>query len=183
MIDAGVLDDPKIDAAFGMHMAQEQPLGVIAVRSGPAMAAADRFTILIRGKGGHGARPQSTIDPIAVGAQIVVALQTLVSREVDPTQPAVVTLPPSAPARRSTCDPDTAELRAGPHIRPRGARPAPAADRNADPGRGHGDAGGRSRSVNNWRLPDHGQRPGDDRVGSSRGDGDRRRLSGWSSPR
>src|SRR3712207_1861258 len=65
MIEAGVLEDPAVDAAFGMHVAQEVPLGTIELRAGPAMAASDRFNIVVKGKGGHGARPQATIDPIA----------------------------------------------------------------------------------------------------------------------
>ncbi len=111
MIEAGVLEDPKVDAAFGMHLAQEQPLGVIGVRAGATMAAADRFSVHIKGKGGHGARPQSTVDPIAVGAQIVVALQTIVSREVDPTKAAVVTVGAFQAGDAFNVIPDTAELR------------------------------------------------------------------------
>jgi amidohydrolase len=92
MIDAGVLGDPKVDAAFGLHIHQDAPVGVIKVRSGPAMAAADRFHIVIHGKGGHGAKPHDTIDPVVIGSQIVTALQTLVSRAVNPTEEAVVTV-------------------------------------------------------------------------------------------
>jgi amidohydrolase len=92
MIDAGVLDDPKVDAAFGMHIHQDAPVGVIKVRPGPAMAAADRFHIVIHGRGGHGAKPHDTIDPIVIGSQIVTALQTLVARAVNPTEEAVVTV-------------------------------------------------------------------------------------------
>ena len=112
MIKAGVLDDPPVDAVLGMHMAQEAPLGVIALRAGPTMAASDGFTVVIHGKGGHGARPQSTIDPIAVGAQIVVALQTIVSREIDPTESAVVTVGAFRAGEAANVIPDTAELRA-----------------------------------------------------------------------
>ena len=111
MIAAGVLDNPKVDAAFGMHLAQEQPLGQIAFRAGPTMAAADRFSLTIRGKGGHGARPQSTVDPIAVGAQIVVALQTIVARETDPLKAAVVTVGAFRAGDAFNVIPDTAELR------------------------------------------------------------------------
>ncbi|MDP9355410.1 MAG: M20 family metallopeptidase [Chloroflexota bacterium] len=111
MIEAGVLEDPKVDAAFGMHLAQEQPLGVIGVRAGATMAAADRFIVHIKGKGGHGARPQSTVDPIVVGAQIVVALQTIVGREVDPTKAAVVTVGAFQGGEAFNVIPDTAELR------------------------------------------------------------------------
>jgi len=110
MIAAGVLEDPKVDAAFGLHVAQEQPVGVIKLRPGPAMAAADRFTIVIHGKGGHGARPQETIDPIVIGAQIVTALQTLVARAVDPTEEAVVTVGTFKAGEAFNVIPDTAEL-------------------------------------------------------------------------
>ena len=111
MIEAGVLEDPKVDAAFGMHVAQEVPLGTIELRAGPAMAASDRFNIVIRGKGGHGARPQAAIDPITIGAQIVVALQTLVSRELDPVEAAVVTVGAFLAGEAFNVIPDTAELR------------------------------------------------------------------------
>ena len=111
MIEEGVLDAPNVDAVFGMHMAQETPVGKIAIRSGPAMAAADRFVVTIKGKGGHGAAPHLTVDPIAVGAQIVVALQTIVSREIDPIQPAVVTVGAFLAGEAANVIPDTAELR------------------------------------------------------------------------
>ncbi len=111
MIDEGVLDDPKVDAAFGQHVAQEVPLGLVELRPGPAMASSDSFTVVIQGKGGHGARPQATIDPIAVGAQIVVALQTIVSRELDPTQEGVVTVGAFRAGEAHNVIPDTAELR------------------------------------------------------------------------
>ncbi len=111
MIDEGVLDDPKVDAAFGQHVAQEVPLGLVELRPGPAMASSDSFTVVIQGKGGHGARPQATIDPIAVGAQIVVAMQTIVSRELDPTQEGVVTVGAFRAGEAHNVIPDTAELR------------------------------------------------------------------------
>ncbi|MDP9363396.1 MAG: amidohydrolase [Chloroflexota bacterium] len=111
MIDEGVLEDPKVDAAFGIHVAQEVPLGRIELRAGPAMAASDSFRFTIKGKGGHGARPQSTIDPIAIGAQIVVALQTVVSRELDPTTEGVVTVGAFRAGEAANVIPDTAELR------------------------------------------------------------------------
>ncbi len=110
MIDAGVLNDPKVDAAFGLHISQDNPVGVIDVRPGPAMAAADRFLLVIRGKGGHGAKPNDTIDPIVIGAQIVSALQTLVSRTIDPTEEAVVTVGTFQAGKAFNVIPDTAEL-------------------------------------------------------------------------
>jgi amidohydrolase len=111
MIEAGVLEDPKVDAAFGMHIAQAEPLGTIVYRPGPSMAAADSFRMVIQGKGGHGARPHDSIDPIAIGAYIITALQTIVSREVDPLQPAVVTVGALLSGNAGNVIPDTAELR------------------------------------------------------------------------
>ena len=111
MIEQGVLENPKVDYAFGMHIDQGSPVGQISLRPGPSMAAADRFVITIQGKGGHGASPHETIDPISIGAQIVVALQTIVSREVDPIDPAVVTVGALIAGDASNVIPDTAELR------------------------------------------------------------------------
>ena len=110
MIEAGVLEDPQVDAAFGLHIDQNNPVGVIELRPGPAMAAADRFHMVIQGKGGHGAKPHETIDPIVIGAQIVTALQTLVSRVIDPTEEAVVTVGMFQAGKAFNVIPDTAEL-------------------------------------------------------------------------
>jgi len=110
MIDAGVLEDPTVDAAFGLHIDQDNPVGVIELRPGPAMAAADRFHMIIRGKGGHGAKPQDSVDPIVIGAQIVTALQTLVARVIDPTEEAVVTVGTFQSGLAFNVIPDTAEL-------------------------------------------------------------------------
>ena len=92
MIEAGLLEQPQVDAAFALHVDALHYVGQIGVRVGPASAASDRFTINVRGKGGHAARPNMTVDPIVVAAQIIVALQTLVSREISPTEQAVVTI-------------------------------------------------------------------------------------------
>jgi len=110
MIDAGVMNDPKVDAAFGLHISQDNPVGWLGVRSGPAMAAADRFTMKINGKGGHGAKPDDTIDPIVIGSQIVSALQTLVSRTMDPAEEAVVTVGYFTAGKAFNVIPDYAEL-------------------------------------------------------------------------
>ena len=92
MIDEGVMDDPPVDAAFGVHMAQDLPVGTIGLCAGPAFAAPDSFVATITGRGGHGARPHTCVDPVLIASQCVVALQTLVSRELDPMKPAVVTV-------------------------------------------------------------------------------------------
>ncbi len=111
MIAEGALEDPHVDACFGLHLAQEMPLGQVASRAGPSMASADSFTVRIQGRGGHGARPQGTVDPIMVGAQIITALQALVSREIDPTKAAVVTVGALNAGKAGNVIPDTAEMR------------------------------------------------------------------------
>jgi amidohydrolase len=92
MIAAGVLDDPAVDACFGLHVDAELDVGTIGVRSGAFMAAEDDFTATIQGRGGHAAEPHLTVDAALIACEVVVALQSLVSREVDPLLPAVVTV-------------------------------------------------------------------------------------------
>lgn len=89
---AGLLENPPVDAAFAIHVSHDTPTGTLIARSGPLLAGANSFTITVTGRGGHASRPQNAIDPVVVAAQIVTALQTLVSREVEPGVPAVVTL-------------------------------------------------------------------------------------------
>ncbi|RUA16026.1 MAG: amidohydrolase, partial [Clostridia bacterium] len=88
----GVLEQPRPDAAFALHLWNHLPQGRLVVQSGPLMAAADRFEITIIGRGGHGAAPEDTIDAVVVGAQAVTALQTIVSRNVSPHETAVLTI-------------------------------------------------------------------------------------------
>jgi amidohydrolase len=92
MIEAGVMENPHVDAAFGIHVGSNIPAGKVAVLGGPVNAAADSAIVTIRGLGGHAARPQMAIDPIVIGAHCIVALQSLVSREVNPLSPAVITV-------------------------------------------------------------------------------------------
>ena len=92
MIEAGVLTNPDVDAIIGLHLWNNLPLGTIGVRSGALMAAVERFSLKIQGKGGHGAMPHQTVDSIVVASQIVSALQTIVSRNVNPIDSAVVTV-------------------------------------------------------------------------------------------
>ena len=92
MIDAGVLTDPPVDAAFALHVRPNLAAGKVACSTGPQLAGADGFTITVEGRGGHAAEPHKAVDPVVVGAQVVVALQTLIAREVDPTASAVLTL-------------------------------------------------------------------------------------------
>lgn len=92
MIAEGLFNRFPCDEVYALHNWPEIPRGQIAMRTGAIMAAADRFKITITGKGGHAAMPQATVDPIVIGSQIVGALQTLVSRSVTPTAPAVLTV-------------------------------------------------------------------------------------------
>jgi amidohydrolase len=92
MIEQGALEEPAVDAAFGLHLWNVGPLGAVGVREGPMMACSDVFDLTVMGKGGHAAAPHRTIDPVVIAAHLIVALQTLVSRETDPLQSAVVTV-------------------------------------------------------------------------------------------
>jgi len=96
MIDDDALEDPKVDAIVGLHTGciwDEGTIpGELAVRYGSAMACMDRFEIVIKGKGSHGAYPHGSIDPISIGSRIVTELQTIVSREITPLEPGVVTI-------------------------------------------------------------------------------------------
>jgi amidohydrolase len=92
MVAAGVLQNPDVDAIIGLHLWNNLPLGTIGVRSGALMAAVEGFRCQLLGKGGHGALPHQTVDSIVVGAQIVNALQTIVARNVNPIESAVVTV-------------------------------------------------------------------------------------------
>jgi amidohydrolase len=92
MIRDGVLGDPKPDFALALHLWNEKPLGWLGVAAGPVMAGAELFKVRIIGKGGHGAVPNATVDPIMAAAQIVTALQSIVARNVGPLQTAVVSV-------------------------------------------------------------------------------------------
>ena len=92
MIQDGVLAGPRPDAAFGLHIYNQLPLGWVTAGAGPVMAAAERFQCRVTGRGGHGAMPHQTVDAIVVASQIVTALQTVVSRNVNPAEMAVVSV-------------------------------------------------------------------------------------------
>lgn len=92
MIEAGALHNPDVDALIGLHLWQQLPIGTLGVREGALMAAVETFDCTILGRGGHGAIPQQTIDSIVITAQIITALQTIVARNLDPIDSAVVTV-------------------------------------------------------------------------------------------
>lgn len=92
MVEAGLLERFGIERAYGLHLASAYPTGIVGLRSGPFYASSDSIEITIEGKGGHGAAPHLSVDPVYVAAQFVVAVQQVVSRQIDPIEPAVVTI-------------------------------------------------------------------------------------------
>jgi len=92
MIAEGVLADPKPDLTLSLHVWNEKPLGWIGISTGPSLAGAEIFKIKVQGKGGHGAAPHTAIDPVLAASNIVTALQSILSRNIDPLQSAVVSV-------------------------------------------------------------------------------------------
>lgn len=92
MIEAGVLENPKVDAIVGLHLWNDLPVGKVGIKTGPVMAAVEHFECQLFGQGGHGAMPHQTIDTLVISAQIVMALQGIVARNLNPLQSAVVTV-------------------------------------------------------------------------------------------
>lgn len=90
MRDDGALDGHRVDTVLGLQVTSERPTGVVSLRPGPAMAATDAFRILVRGRGGHAAKPHAAVDPILASAHLVTGLQSLVTRERDPVDPVVL---------------------------------------------------------------------------------------------
>ena len=92
MIQDGMFDDFKIDEVYALHNWPELPIGSIGVNNGPMMAAVDEFDIVVKGRGGHAAIPQLAIDPVVIASQIVLAVQTIVSRSTDPVDKALISI-------------------------------------------------------------------------------------------
>ena len=110
MIEDGALENPHVDRTFALHLYSGLDVGRVGIRDGAFFASSDRFTIALSGRGGHGAMPQTAIDPIAAAAQLVTMLQTLVSREIAPKDPAVVTVGAVHAGTTFNVIPDRAEL-------------------------------------------------------------------------
>jgi amidohydrolase len=111
MIEEGALEDPIVDAAFGLHLWNDLPVGTVAAASGPVMAAVDEFTVTVRGRGGHAAYPHQARDPVLCAAHLVTALQSLVSRGADPFLPLVVSVTAVRAGEAFNVIPEEAELR------------------------------------------------------------------------
>ena len=92
MVEAGVLENPRPELTLALHLWNHASLGWLGIASGPTMAAADILTIRITGKGGHGAMPHQAVDPVLASAQVITALQSVVSRNVAPLDTAVVSV-------------------------------------------------------------------------------------------
>jgi amidohydrolase len=110
MIEAGVLEKPDVDAAFAIHLWNDLPTGTAGVQPGAVFASADEFSMVVEGRGGHGAAPHQTVDPVVAAAQIVTACQSIVSRKVDPTRCAVVTFGEIHGGTRHNIIPDRVKL-------------------------------------------------------------------------
>jgi len=110
MMNEGVLNNPDVDAIFGLHTDPNLPVGTIGIKKGPMMASANNFQIKIIGKGGHAASPHLTKDPILTGAEVVVALQKIVSRMSNPFAPAVLSFGTISGGTASNIIPEEVEL-------------------------------------------------------------------------
>jgi amidohydrolase len=110
MIEEGALENPHVDRTFALHLYSGLEVGKVGIRDGPFFASSDRFQITIHGKGGHGAMPQTSIDPIVAGAQLVTMLQTIASRETAPKDPFVCTVGAFHAGTTFNVIPDRADL-------------------------------------------------------------------------
>jgi amidohydrolase len=92
MIEAGVLDQPRVEEVYGLHLTTQMPAGQVMVRPGPNMASADAFEVKVRGQGGHGAYPHLSVDPVTAAAHILIGMQHLVAKEIPAQETAVLTV-------------------------------------------------------------------------------------------
>jgi len=111
MIRAGVLSENGVGEAYGLHLWSLFPVGTVQVRAGATMAAQDEFEAKLVGKGGHGALPHDAVDPVLAAAHAIVALQSVVSRSIDPVQPAVLSVGSLHAGSAANVIPDDATLR------------------------------------------------------------------------
>jgi amidohydrolase len=110
MIDDGALENPHVDRCFALHLYSGLDVGKVGIRDGAFFASSDRFTLTLKGRGGHGAMPQVTVDPIVAASQLVTMLQTIASREIAPKDPVVVTVGTMHAGTTFNVIPDNAEL-------------------------------------------------------------------------
>src|SRR5713226_761460 len=110
MIEDGVMEDPRVDYVFGLHIDGDGKSGVFGFRGGAIMAAPDSFVIRVVGRGGHGAAPHQTVDPVYVAAQVIIAVQAVSSRMIDPVQPFVISVGSVHSGTKENIIPDEAVL-------------------------------------------------------------------------
>lgn len=110
MIEAGVMENPHVNFVFGLHISNRLPSGSFGVRAGPAMAAPDTFRLKIRGRGGHGSAPHETVDPVYVAAHVILALQGVSARAIDPVKPFVISVGSIHSGTKENIIPDDAML-------------------------------------------------------------------------
>ena len=110
MIEDGAMEHPKVDYVFGLHISGDRPTGVIEAREGAVMAAPDRFKVRIVGKGGHGSAPHQTVDPVYAAAEVILALQGVSGRMIDPSRPFVISVGAIHSGTKENIIPDEATL-------------------------------------------------------------------------
>ena len=110
MIEEGVMKDPKVDYVFGLHISNNQKSGEVGVREGSFMAAPDTFKVKIIGRGGHGSAPHETVDPVYVAAHVILALQGVSARMINPIRPFVITVGSVHSGTKENIIPDEAFL-------------------------------------------------------------------------
>jgi carboxypeptidase Ss1 len=110
MIEDGVMENPKVDFVFGLHISNRLPSGSFGVRGGAAMAAPDTFRIRILGRGGHGSAPHETVDPVYIAAHVILALQGVSARAIDPVKPFVISVGSIHSGTKENIIPDDARL-------------------------------------------------------------------------
>jgi carboxypeptidase Ss1 len=110
MIEDGVMRNPKVDYVFGLHIEGDDKSGVFGMRGGAVAAAPDRFEIKILGRGGHGSAPHQTVDPVYVAAHVIIAIQGVSSRMIDPVQPFVISIGSVHSGTKENIIPDEAVL-------------------------------------------------------------------------
>lgn len=112
MIEEGLLEKPRVEAAYALHLWNDLPVGKVGVRAGPVFAGVDGFDVTVHGRGGHGAAPHEAVDPVPVAARMVGAFQEVITRRIDPLKPAVITVGRIAAGVRENIIPERAEMEA-----------------------------------------------------------------------
>jgi len=111
MIEAGVLDNPRVDEIYGLHLTTQDPAGKVNIRRGPTMASGDGFSIEVTGKGGHGAYPHLSVDPMIAAAHILIGMQSLVTKEVAAKETVVLTVGQIVAGTKNNIIPEKAVMR------------------------------------------------------------------------